>query len=444
MRHQQLAAVVLAALVLRIAVMWIFEATPLYGDENAYFNTAVMLANGETSWLFDTRQAVPIHKPPGAFALYGGVLWIFGESVRAIRLLNVAVSATTPILGFILGSRVGGERTGLAFAVLLGLHPNLVHYSTGMWSESLYIFSFLAFLVFLTSEERGTPTQSGASSWWKYAAAAGAMLAATTYVRETGLFLCGVGVVWGAARAWRGLPAARGVAAAVGIYLLLCAPWSFRLNLEDGPTRLMSHNSPWNLYKGNTDNDPDWRQLHRQRGERDRIANELAWAAIRERMPMWPIEKLQNADAFFLARTFTIRRLTAPTRSRQRIRGRWAWTESGPLRKGAAAGIMAVESVLASLGAAGLVLLCGTTTGRARLIGIAVIATIALHYFPAWLTFSITRFAVPCTPALLLGAAWLFTHGKRASSRATWPILATAAMTATAMLWLQVHRVVAF
>lgn len=433
MTGRMLASITVLGLFVRLVALWVFEPTPLFGDENAFYAVAWHSAHDGMPWLTDLTMPVPIHKPPGAFFLYAGWISLFGDELRHLRLLNVAVGSLVPLLGFVLGQRIGDHRTGLLAALLLALHPNLVVYSTGLWSESLYVLALLAALVALTSET---------GRWSRHALAAGLLFGLATWIRETGLFLPALGLGWAAWRYRRGLPVARGVALAAIAFAVVLAPWTWRLNQEDGPTRLMSHNSSWNLYLGNTSNKPTYHQLHKHRGQRDIIARDKAMLAIQARMPWWPLNKVKTTlPRFFTAYTYTVRRIIEPPSSRWRARGRWEWTEHPALRKAVAAGVMSVESLLSALGSAGLLLVLAVGPPRRRAIAAVLLAMVALHYFPAWITFARPRFAVPCTVAFLFGAAWVGTHGASGWRAAGTGPRAAAVLMGVSMCALQVWRI---
>ncbi len=147
--------------------------------------------------------------------------------------------------------------------------------------------------------------------------------------------------------------------------------------------------------------------------ERDAAARGRALSAIRERMPLWPIEKLKVLLPLFQPTSFTVRRLmTGPERPRGGI-GHWRYKISwAALDSTSGRWILALLTatsyvVVALFGFAGLIL------SRQRNCVAVLAIYIASLVVPVILTFPNTRFRLPIEPILIIGSAILLGEGKR-------------------------------
>ncbi len=73
----------------------------------------------------------------------------FGTHLLAAKALNVAISAATVVLTYVLGARAFGVRAGMLAALLLALAPGHAYFSTLVMTEVLFAFGFLAVVALL-------------------------------------------------------------------------------------------------------------------------------------------------------------------------------------------------------------------------------------------------------------------------------------------------------
>ncbi len=257
--RRSLFAVLLAALALRMLGLWPAAQAPLILDERTYTQRAEALLDGQgfvgsyQSWvrhpgstLAELPQYPGALQPPGYTVFVASVMALSGRSLTAVRLVQVALSVFTVWLVHQLGCAWFGARSGLLAAWLCALHPELIAFSHYLWSETLYVFLFVAGVTLLA---RGSEPPS---RWG--AVLAGIALGFAALTRSSLVALLPVLIAWLALiyRAeWR-TALARGVLAAV-VALAVIAPWAARNQGIHGGFVLIDTNGPYNLWRGNAD-----------------------------------------------------------------------------------------------------------------------------------------------------------------------------------------------
>jgi 4-amino-4-deoxy-L-arabinose transferase-like glycosyltransferase len=234
-----LAIVVLLAVGVRSAWIAYANVDPLDGrfdDTVFYFTSAKSLAHDFT--FRDNFGRYTAHWPPGYPLVLNGVFAIAGTHLLAAKALNVAISAATVVLTYVLGARVFGVRAGMLAALLLALSPGHAYFSSLVMAEVLFCFGFLAIVALLIS---WTIDAERASS--VRLLALGVATGCLTLVRAEAVFLPVVFALFWliALRGWR--PALRyGAIFGLGFVLAL-TPWTVRnalrfhefVPLRDGP-----------------------------------------------------------------------------------------------------------------------------------------------------------------------------------------------------------------
>jgi 4-amino-4-deoxy-L-arabinose transferase-like glycosyltransferase len=419
-----LAALLGLALAVRVGWMWIAEPTPLVADEKWYYSSALRLIDQSSKWLYDWSLPVPMTAPPVVPMAYAAITALAGDTERWLRCLNVVLGAALviPVRG--LGLKLGGPRLGWIAGLLAALHPDLVMYSTRLWTETVYGALVWTMLLGLAALEPGR---------WGRGAQLGLLIGLAALTRESGVGLPLVVAVWALSQGWSGLRARLPVAAVtVTAAVLVAGVWTARLRADPRPEGLLARTSAFNLYIGNVKQDIPYAELGQTEAERASRATALAREAILADMPMWPLHKLQRTLPDFLGqKTLSVYAWTTRQDVPMRVTTRLAPLESPALRGVLGPATAALQAALLSLGAAGLAL----AARRERTVAPLLLALIVATYAPTLVTFAKPRFAIPCVPAFLLGAAWLADRGRAAWSEAPWPARGVAVAAAAAVLY---------
>jgi 4-amino-4-deoxy-L-arabinose transferase-like glycosyltransferase len=230
----RLAAIVAGAVVLRLLyVLVLARHVPMAGDSQFFNAEANLVAEGKgyiepfVNAAYGTSVPTAAHPP-----LYPTVLAALSlvglKSVLAHRALGAFLGGVTIVLVALIGRRVGGDRVGLAAALIAAFYPLLVAADGAPMSESLYGLLIAACLL-LALRLRARRTA------WR-AAALGAAIGLAALTRSEALLLLlllALPLTW---RAWRPFLAA--VAACVVVLL----PWTIRNYSAFDRLTLISHN----------------------------------------------------------------------------------------------------------------------------------------------------------------------------------------------------------
>lgn len=419
-----IASVFAAALLIRLVAFALTHRTLPAGDEVELF---VRAARGVLGPPIEDDAA----RAPGLLVFYEAVFRMFGVQVAVAKLANCVVSALTVLPIAVIGRRFGGDRVALASAIAVAVFPDYIAFSHFLWPAPLYILlvtTAVALLVaFADRRDRLAPIAF---------AGAGALLAASALVKESGLLFPPVAALW---LAWRhredrgqALRSGGLVAATAALVLL---PWVIGLQRPDQPFALVTRTGYMNLFVGNHPRGHgvamlEYPELAPTRLEAEQIAKQRAFAEIRRRMPLWPLEKIASeVPRFFTPTSFAVRRLWLPPDAP----GGWGYRMSFPwLDRPVARAVAVAVVVLAYLitigfGAAGLVL------ARRRDLSALFALFIASQIAPSIPTFAMSRFRLASMAFLLLGAASLCVNG-RVDWRAASPRRRIAAGASAALL----------
>lgn len=185
-----------------------------------------------------------------------------GAPYLAASLAQAALSAAIPILVFLLGRRLFGERAGWIAALIAAVHPPLLGFAALIQTALFEIFWTTLALTFAVragaAPDATAPPQSATtrSAPNRDAFLAGLAAAVAGLTRPPAL-----AIVLIAPLAWRatGLPwraiARRAAALFLGVALLI-GPWVARNHRVRGEWILVSSNGGWNLYIGNNPQGP--------------------------------------------------------------------------------------------------------------------------------------------------------------------------------------------
>jgi len=381
-----LIAIVLASLALKWALAVWAESLVPRADEHQYAVMAERTA--------ELGRVPGVFRPPGYPAFLGAVV-AHGGDLGTARRIQALLSALTPLFVYSLSAALGGRALARLASGLVAFDPVLVGFSHLLWSETLYLFLFLAGLALWI---RGfAPLRP-----WRWLGA-GALFGAAAYARPQLLtfvpFLLAA-AAWRAraTQTWRrGALAALALAVGLGCALL---PWSAHQWQRRGELVLVSTNGPYNLLVGTdptalfVDKDDHWSSswgyLADRRYEQG-PALRVAWLRIASRPLLFLRKSLWEAAHLFTLDSFVLRHLRNGWYGEQAR----AWLPTAVLATGA------FSALLTALGFIGLVLMPPSAFRSAA--GLALLH--ALLLFGA--TFSLSRFAVPLRPLLAVGAAWL-------------------------------------
>jgi 4-amino-4-deoxy-L-arabinose transferase-like glycosyltransferase len=426
----------LLSLIVRLGVFWPVARAqvPAVFDEVGYFA-------GATGWrdLFAaaTHFVVPSHEaagrafqsgtwPPLHPALLGLCLWLLGSGETTARLMVVLVSAATTGLVYLLTLRLSSRRAAVAAAIGHVVYPPFVAYSHYLWSETTFIWFFLAAVVLtLRVAEAGEVRRRG-----RRALLAGACWGLAGLVRATVLPLLLVGGGW---LAWSARPRERAVLPAVALAaaLAVMAPWLSVLAINQHRAAPLSSAGEYNLYLGNN----PWVPRGAGSSFADLESQAAMDGALRRYEEAHGATRSQAALALALAeiRGHPIRFLE---RCAERFRMLWAGdlfiarhllhAVYPPLSGGVVAGISLLDTMafVALIALAAVGLLAPAPALRAR--GLLLMLVGAGAVLPL-VTVATTRFNLPSL-ALLLPAAG---HGTLQIGRLPWRRRILAALIAT-------------
>ncbi|MDP2705037.1 MAG: glycosyltransferase family 39 protein [Patescibacteria group bacterium] len=130
-----------------------FEGT-IHGSD-WYFEVAKNITNGIGFSLFPGRPS-PIHVPLYPLFLSSS-LFLFGNFVFAV-IAQIIMGSCIPVLGRMLSLKlIPSEKIALFVGIALALEPNLMLFSSIFFSETLFIFLFLLFILsFISYLEKGS------------------------------------------------------------------------------------------------------------------------------------------------------------------------------------------------------------------------------------------------------------------------------------------------
>lgn len=400
--HAKLAACLVLAACVRLAAWALISPTGLVNDEVDYHLQAELVSQGAA--LGDAGG-----RPPGVILLYAALYRIFGASPQVARGGNVALDLLCVALVFAVGRAFGGARVGLLAALLASLYPTFIGFSHSLWSEPLYLACALSALwAVLAYERRPAPWRLGV---------AGIAFGLGALTREIGLPTAVAMAAWLGFAGRPGLRvAARRAALVLAPTFAVLLPWSAKLYAESGHLAFSSTTTWFNLYVGNagrTMGEPwlTYPTLGETRAQREAAAKELALAAIRKRLPEWPVEKLAELRDLLAPDSFTMQRLAhgpgSPRPLPSSQMGSWGYVfrfdvlNRWAFRRLAILACLASYATLLLLGCAGLVLAPNRrAAGAFAVFGLA-------HVLPTLAAFALTRHRLPLMPLLAISTAGL-------------------------------------
>ncbi|MDX6595193.1 MAG: hypothetical protein QOI72_575 [Solirubrobacterales bacterium] len=229
-RHLALAAILLLALVIRVAVIAADTGYRPANDAFEYDYYAQSIAAGDgypqSGYL---RQGGPTAiRGPGYPYLLGGAYAVAGDRRTVGRLLGAALGTLAVLLIYLITKRIWGRRVGLLAAGLAAVFPPLVLLSRELLSETLFIPLELGAVLCVLNFRR-----SGGELRWAVAAGTLCGLAVLTRNTALALLLCiPLGVLVTGSKL--GLHSLRAPIVVLLVAAVVVAPWTVRNAVQFG------------------------------------------------------------------------------------------------------------------------------------------------------------------------------------------------------------------
>jgi hypothetical protein len=262
----------------------------LTGDESSWIALGIHELGRPHRGLSPLRVKFVFYPP--VYPYFIAVLYRAFGTLAAVQWAQAGAGALlVPAVGAA-GARAFSRRAGRLAAVFTVFYPDLVWFSVHFWSETL-------FLVFLWwAIERTLRADAGRTAW--AAAGAGALFGMAALTRELAMYLAPLAALWllrpRRGEWWPPAPARRRAGALVLGLVLTVAPWTVRNAIVFHAFVPISTMGGLNLWQGNTTvtHLEIYEALAKLGGplEQDRYCRRMAWETIRERQPLWILEKL--------------------------------------------------------------------------------------------------------------------------------------------------------
>lgn len=172
------------AFLLRIA--WIVAVSPreLTSDPYFYDKTAQKIVSGDGY----RNGKLFAYRPPGYPYFLAGIYAIFGHNLFIVKIIQALLSTASCIVIYLIVKMLLEEYTALLSASIFATYPQFIRYSGELWSETLFIFLFLVFLLFLFKFLENNSCKNGII--------AGIALGITALTREIAFLFIGPIAIW--------------------------------------------------------------------------------------------------------------------------------------------------------------------------------------------------------------------------------------------------------
>ena len=176
LKKRDIALVLILAGALGLRLLWVLHAqtTPArIADPGWYFAVASNLAGGHgftvdivgDEWAAGPGGSPTTLWPPGWPLSLAAAFALFGTSLTVAKLLNVIAGVVTIYLVYRIGEMSFGRASGLFGAGLLAFYPNLIFWSSTLYSDIYFTmwFALSIFLLLRTKDWRGREGLVGSS-----------------------------------------------------------------------------------------------------------------------------------------------------------------------------------------------------------------------------------------------------------------------------------------
>lgn len=232
--------ILLVAIAVRAVWIALVPVEPV-SDSFAYVTFArTLVDHGVYGWEPEVPSAF---WPVGTSAVVALSFWLLGDSYAGVVALNLVAGVGSVFFVHRLGEVYFGARAAGWAALAMAVWPNLVMFTTVVSSELFFIFLTVAGLYLWERRTGGR---------WVGALLAGAVWGLACYVRPVALLIPAALAI--AALPQGGAATVRAVlrgGLAVGVMLLLAAPWSYRNHVALGEPVFIATNFGPNLWMGN-------------------------------------------------------------------------------------------------------------------------------------------------------------------------------------------------
>jgi dolichyl-phosphate-mannose-protein mannosyltransferase len=282
---RRLAALTMAALLVRLAFLVLEPATPPVGDEHTWTDWARELVSPRVH--YSPFRIHLIFYPP-VYPYFLAALYGATGTFEAARWAQALIGAMLVAAVGLAGSRAFSPRVGLWAAAVAAFYPELVWFSVHFWSETVFtVLLWWGIERLLAADRLGGIGR---------AVAAGLLWGAAILTRETVLYFVPLAAVWLATRD-RGRARAQAAAFFVTA-LLIVAPWTYRNWVEFHAFVPVATAGGQNLFQGNAliPRDVTYEMVDAVQGrvQQYRYAMRMGLQAIRDRQPWWIFEKLRD------------------------------------------------------------------------------------------------------------------------------------------------------
>lgn len=243
--------ILLSGFALRAGLLQATAEIPVAFDEGGYYRLGSKLIENFESGL---RRGNFLWRPPLFPFLLAGVRIIIGPEPYHAKWVQIFLGTTIVALGYSLARRLFDQRSGLAAAIFLGLYPELIVYSTLLFTETLFItLNIASFLLLVHYQAHPRPLTL---------LLAGIVWALTILTRDQAFLFTPIIALWlawyskGGARQ-RILPAASFLL----VVLLGLSPWIARNLWATGSFAFVTQHTGFELFKSSGNRDP---QLDRE------------------------------------------------------------------------------------------------------------------------------------------------------------------------------------
>ena len=383
-----LAAVIGFGLLLRLALVLKTGAGGLSPDSGDWMRIAMSVASGDGfggTW-----------RPPGYAAFLAAIFFVFGKSVIAAKLANVALGGATMYLAYRIALALFDRTTARVTLVMTSFYPYLLAYTADVLSETLLTFMIAASVLALV--------MAAEKPIMRRLAPAGLICGLTALTKSVVLPFFLLAGVWLWVRTRR-------ISAPLLVALfgaLTLAPWSLRNYFHYDSSYVMPVNTPWYSLYGST---CDEALADASKGEITKGAgvpeyNQFLpadWEAVGA-MPIPERDKYckKKVKAWISANPGKYARLLA-------LRLKHFWRLYPIIAYGwQKAAAMATSGIYIPLALVGI-FLARPFIGRASLLLALFAAHTLVHLF-----FAVTlRYRVPIDPYVMMFAAFAMTEGAR-------------------------------
>ena len=146
-------AIVIAALVVRLAYSLAAGGVVKGVDPDAYLSIARNLADGQG---FASVAGQPTaYRPPLYPVFVAAVLMMSGGSLKVVAVVQAVISALTIAGVYGIARKLGGKWAGLAAAVILAIDPFMIHTAGEGMSEALFCLFLVGGIFYLVMSEEG-------------------------------------------------------------------------------------------------------------------------------------------------------------------------------------------------------------------------------------------------------------------------------------------------